>query len=128
MMQTLADDAAWVARYQAATERLKTKEAAAKAGASAQENAGVGDATREPEPVEAAPGGARLDVPSVGGPEPRSTTRTQATIEAVEAEASIHDAGRADVEESREVVEASLDAGKEAEQPEPQSTREESQL
>jgi hypothetical protein len=82
MMRTRADYAAWVARYQAATERLKTKEATAKAVASAQEVAGVSDATREPEPVEAAPGGARLDVPSVGGPEPGSTTRTRATIEA----------------------------------------------
>jgi hypothetical protein len=50
MMQTPADDAAWVAKYQAATERLKTKEAAANAGASAQEVARVGDAAREPEP------------------------------------------------------------------------------
>jgi hypothetical protein len=99
-------------RYQATTERLKTKEAAAKAGASTQEIAGVGDATREPEPVEEALGGARLDMPSFGGLKPRSTVRTQATVEAIEAEASVHDAGRADVEESREVVEASLDAGK----------------
>jgi hypothetical protein len=76
MMRTPADDAAWVARYQATMERLKTKEATAKAGASAQEIAGVSDATREPEPVEAAPGGARPDVPGVGGPEPRSTART----------------------------------------------------
>jgi hypothetical protein len=67
MMRMPADDAAWVAKYQAATERLKTKEAAAKAGASAQEVAGVGDAAREPEPVEAAPSSARLDVPGVGG-------------------------------------------------------------
>jgi hypothetical protein len=36
MMRTLADDAAWVVRYQAATEWLKMKEAAAKAGASAR--------------------------------------------------------------------------------------------
>jgi hypothetical protein len=57
-------------------ERLKTKEATAKAGASAQEVAGVGDATWELEPVEAAPGGARLDVPGVGGPDPRSIART----------------------------------------------------
>jgi hypothetical protein len=35
MMRTPADDAVWVTRYQVATERLKTKEAAAKAGASA---------------------------------------------------------------------------------------------
>jgi hypothetical protein len=44
MMRTPADDAAWVTKYQAATERLKTKEATAKAGASAQEVTKVGDA------------------------------------------------------------------------------------
>jgi hypothetical protein len=76
MMRTPVDDVAWVTRYQAAMERLKTKEAAAKAGASAQEVAELGDATREPEPVEAARGGARLDVPDVGGPESGSTART----------------------------------------------------
>jgi hypothetical protein len=51
--------------------------------------------------------------------------RTQATVEAVEAEMSVHDVGRADVEESREVVEALPDAGKEAEQLELQPAREE---
>jgi hypothetical protein len=35
MMRTVADDAAWVAKCQAATERLRLREAAAKAGASA---------------------------------------------------------------------------------------------
>jgi hypothetical protein len=125
MMRTPTDDAAWVARYQAATERLKTKEAVAKAGASAQEVAGLGDATWEPEPIEATPGGARLDVPGVGGLEPRSIVMTQATVEAVEAKTFIRDAGRADVEESREVVDASPDAGKEAEQPESQPVWEE---
>jgi hypothetical protein len=35
MMRTPADDDAWVVRYQAVTERLRTREAAAKAGASA---------------------------------------------------------------------------------------------
>jgi hypothetical protein len=30
MMRTPGDDAAWVTRYQAATERLRTREAAAK--------------------------------------------------------------------------------------------------
>jgi hypothetical protein len=42
------------------------------------------------------------------------------TIEAIEAETSIRDVGRADVEESREVVEAPPDAGKEVAQPESQ--------
>jgi hypothetical protein len=47
------------------------------------------------------------------------------TVEAGEAKTFVHDAGRADVEESREVVEAPPDAGKEAEQPELQPEREE---
>jgi hypothetical protein len=50
---------------------------------------------------------------------------TQATVEATEAAISIHDAGRADVEESREVAEALLDAGKEAAQLESQPAWEE---
>jgi hypothetical protein len=101
------------------------KEAAAKAGASAQEVARVGDTTREPEPIEVGLGSARLDVLGVGGPEPRSNARTQATVEAVEAKTSVRDVGRADVEESREVVEAPLDTRKVVEQPEPQPAREE---
>jgi hypothetical protein len=36
---------------------------------------------------------------------------TQATVEAAEAETSIHDTGRADVEKEKEVVEAPLEAG-----------------
>jgi hypothetical protein len=114
MMQTPADDAAWVARYQAATERLRTREAATKAGVSAQEVTDPGDATWEPEPVEAVPGGARLEVLNISRSEPGSTVTTHATIEAAEAETSIRDAGRADVEKSREVVEAPPEAGKEA--------------
>jgi hypothetical protein len=62
---------------------------------------------------------------SVGGSEPGSTTTTQAIIEAAEAETSVHDAGWADVEKSREVVEAPLEAGKEAVQPESQPVQEE---
>jgi hypothetical protein len=93
MMRTPADDVAWVTRYQVATERLRTKEAATKAGASAQEVAGFGDATWEPEPIEAAPGGARLEVPGIGGSEPGSTVTTQAIVEAIEAETAVHDAG-----------------------------------
>jgi hypothetical protein len=51
MMRMPTDDVAWVTRYQAATERLRTKEAAAKVGAGAQEVAGPGDTMRELEPV-----------------------------------------------------------------------------
>jgi hypothetical protein len=98
MMRMPVDDATWVAKYQAAMERLKTKEASAKAGASAQEVARVGDAAQEPEPVETALGYARLDVPGIGGPEPGSTTRTLETVEAGKAETSVRDARRADVE------------------------------
>jgi hypothetical protein len=118
MMRTPADDAAWVAKYQATMERLKTKEAATKAGASTQEVARVGDAAREPEPVEAALGYANLDMPGIGGLEPGSTTRTLETIKAGKAETSIRDARRMDVEKIKEVVEALPDAGKEEEQPE----------
>jgi hypothetical protein len=57
-------------------ERLRTKEATAKAGASVQEVVGLGDAPRELEPIEATPDGARLDVPGVGGSEPGSTKTT----------------------------------------------------
>jgi hypothetical protein len=76
MMRMPADDATWVARCQAATERLRMREAAAKAGASTQEVAGPGDAARGPEPVEVVPGGARLEVPGAGGSEPGSIATT----------------------------------------------------
>jgi hypothetical protein len=95
-------------------ERLRMREAAAKARVSAQEVASHGDATWEPEPVEAVPGGDRLEVLGVGGSEPGSTAMTQATVKATEAERSVRNAGRADVKESREVVEALPEAGKEA--------------
>jgi hypothetical protein len=51
--------------------------------------------------------------------------RTLATVEAGKAKTSVHDAGRTDVEKTKEVVEAPPDAGKEAEQPELQPEREE---
>jgi hypothetical protein len=114
MMWMPADDAAWVTRYQAATERLRTREAAAKAGASVQEVAGPGDAARELEPVEVVSSGARLKVPDAGGSEPGSIVTTQATIEATKAETSVCDVGRGDVKKSREVVEAPPEAGQEA--------------
>jgi hypothetical protein len=64
------------------------------------------------------PSGAGLEVPGTGGSEPGSTARTQATVEAAEAETSVRDAGRADVEKEKEVVEAPLEARQEAVQPE----------
>jgi hypothetical protein len=115
MMQTSAEDVAWVTRYKAATERLKVKEAAAKAGASAQECAGVGDAAQEPEQVETALGATRPDELGSGGPEPGSTIGTPETIEASKAETSTHDAGQVDVKKTIEVVETPQDAGKEEE-------------
>jgi hypothetical protein len=42
MMRTPANDVSWVAKCQAATERLKVKEATAKVGANAQEGVGAG--------------------------------------------------------------------------------------
>jgi hypothetical protein len=53
------------------------------------------------------------------------TTRILATIEAGKAKTSVRDAGRADVEKTKEVVEAPPDAGKEVEQPELHPEREE---
>jgi hypothetical protein len=127
MMRTLADDVAWVAKCQATMERLKVKEVAAKAGASAQEVTRVGDAAWEPELVEAALGGTRLDGSSIGGPEPGSTARTLETVEVGKAETSVRDARQADVEKIKEVVEALPDAGKE-EEPRPQPQQDERSL
>jgi hypothetical protein len=58
------------------TERLRMREATAKAGTSAQEVTGPGDAAWEPEPVEVITGGGRLEVPDAGGSEPGSTVTT----------------------------------------------------
>jgi hypothetical protein len=122
MRRTPADDAAWVARYQATTEQLRTREDVAKARASAQEVTGPGDAAREPEPVESVLGGARLKVPGAGRSKPGSTAMTQATVEAAKTETSVRDAGRAEVEKSREVVEAPPEAVQEVVQLESQPT------
>jgi hypothetical protein len=76
MMQTTADDAAWIAKYQPIVERLRLREAAAKAGASAQEVAGSGVVVQESGPAEALPGVAGLEVPGASGLEPGSTVTT----------------------------------------------------
>jgi hypothetical protein len=89
MMRTAADDAAWVAKYQAVAERLRLREAAAQTGASAQEVIGSDPAARGSGPAEAVPGDAGLEVPGAGGSEPRSTATTQATVEAAEAGTSV---------------------------------------
>jgi hypothetical protein len=127
MMRTLTDDAAWVTKCQATVERLKAKEVATKAGASAQEGTRVGDAAWGPEQVEAALGSTRLDGSRSGGPEPWSTTRTSETVEAGKAKTSIHDARQTDVKKTKEVVEAPKVVGKEEEQPELQTEWEEPQ-
>jgi hypothetical protein len=53
--------------------------------------------------------------------------RTLETVEASKASTSAHDAGQADVEKTRNVVEAPQDVGKEEEVPELQTKREEPQ-
>jgi hypothetical protein len=73
------------------------------------------------------PGDVGLEVLGAGRSEAGSIATTQATIEAVDAETSIHDAGRADVEKAKEVVEALPKAGQEAVQPESQPVRGEPQ-
>jgi hypothetical protein len=109
------------------TERLRLREATAKAGASAQEVVGPGDAAQGLEPAEAVPGDARLEVPGAGELELGSIAMTQVTIEAAEAKTSVRDAGRADVEKLMEVAEAPPEAGQEAAQPESQPALEEPQ-
>jgi hypothetical protein len=99
-------------------ERLRLREAAAQAGASTQEVTGSDPTTRGSGPVEAVPGDTVLEVPGTGVSEPGSTAMTRATVEAAEAATSVRDAGRADVERVKEVVEAPLEAGQEAAQPE----------
>jgi hypothetical protein len=69
-------------------------------------------------PAEAVLGDAGLKVPGTGGSEPGSTATTQATVEAAEANTSVRNAGWADAEKLKEVVEAPLEAGQEAMQPE----------
>jgi hypothetical protein len=71
------------------------------------------------------PGDTGLKVPGAGGLELGSTATTQATVEAAEVGASVRDMGRADVEKSKEVVEALPGAGQEVAQPKSQLAREE---
>jgi hypothetical protein len=113
-----ADTVAWVAKYQAAVERLRLQEAAAQTGAIAQEVSGSDPATRGSGPAEAVSGDAGLEVPGAGGSEPGSTVTTQATVEATEARTSVRDVGRVDAEKLKEVVEALPEAGQEAAQQE----------
>jgi hypothetical protein len=127
MMWMPADNVAWVARCQAVMERLKAKEVIVKAGASAQEGAGIRDAAQEPERVKTALGAARLDEPRSGLPELGSTKGTPEAIEAGKAETSTRDVGQEGVKEMKEVVETPQDAGKEEEQLEVQMEREEPQ-
>jgi hypothetical protein len=125
IMRTAADDAAWVAKYQAAAERLKLREAATQMGASAQEVTGSGSVVRGSGPAEAVPGDVGLEVPGTGGSEPGSTTMTQATVEA-EGDTFVRDTGRVDAEKSKEVVEVPPEAGQEvaqSEEPQPQQDR-----
>jgi hypothetical protein len=66
MMWTAADDVAWVAKCQAAMERLRS-----------------GVTARGSGPAEAVPGDAGLEVPGAGGSEPGSIATTQAIVEAL---------------------------------------------
>jgi hypothetical protein len=72
-------------------------------------------------------GATRLDGSRSGRQEPGSTKGTPEAVKAGRAKTSAHDAGWADVKETKEVVETSQDAGKEEEQPELQTEQEEPQ-
>jgi hypothetical protein len=103
MMRTPADDAAWVAKCQAATERLKAKEATAKVVTSAQKGVGARDMA-QPKLVEAALGATRLDRPGGDGQELGSTTMALRAVEADKEATSARKAERADVKKTEEVV------------------------
>jgi ubiquitin len=100
-MQTPADDAAWLARYRATTEQLKSTGSSVQAGGSVEEAVGAEEAARQPELVEAAPNATGLGRSRGDGHEPGLTVRTLETVEATEAATSAHDAGQADVEGTR---------------------------
>jgi hypothetical protein len=63
-------------KCQAATERLKLREAAVQMGVSAQEVTGSGSVARGSGLAEVVPGDARLEVPGTSGLEPGSTVTT----------------------------------------------------
>jgi hypothetical protein len=67
-----------------------------------------------------ASGAIRLDGSRSGGQEPGSTKGTPEAIEDSKAETSAHDAGQADVKETKEVVEGPQDAGKEEDEERPE--------
>jgi hypothetical protein len=97
----LADDVAWIARYQAVTERLKAKEFTAQACASTEVDIGARDAAQRSELVEAAPDAIGHGRFEGDGHEPGLTMRTLETVEAAEAATSTRDARQAVVEETR---------------------------
>jgi hypothetical protein len=84
-MWTPADDATWLARYRAATERLKLEGSSVPTGGSAEEAVGVGEAARRSELVEAAPDTTGSGQSGGDSLEPGSVLRTKGTVEAVEA-------------------------------------------
>jgi hypothetical protein len=104
-MRTPADDAAWITRYRAVTERLKLMGSSIQAGASVEEDIGTEEAARRPELVEAAPGASRLGRFGGDGHEQGSTVGTLEAIEAEEATTSARDVGQADVVETRNMGE-----------------------
>jgi hypothetical protein len=79
MMPTPADDAAWIARYQAVTERLKAKESTVRADTSVEEDVRARDTAQRSELVKVVPGVIGLS--------------QSETVEATEAATSAHDAG-----------------------------------
>jgi hypothetical protein len=123
-MRTSTDDAAWIARYQAAMERLKSTGSSIQGDASVEEAVGAGEATRRPELVEAAPSASELGRFGGNGREQGLTVGTLEAIEAIEAATSARDARQADVVETRNVEETPRDAGQEEELSEPQEERE----
>jgi hypothetical protein len=114
-MRTPAYDAAWIARYRAATERLKSTGSSVQAGGSVEGAVRAGEVARWPKLVEAAPGASRLGQSGGNGRELGPATRIPEAVEAREVATSARDVGQADVVETRNVEETPQDAGQEKE-------------
>jgi hypothetical protein len=114
-MRTPADDAAWLARYRATTERLKSTGSSVQAGGSVGEAVGAWEAARWPKLVEATLGASGLGQSRGDSHEAGPATRISEAVEAREVATSARDTGQVDVVEIRNMEETPQDMGQEEE-------------
>jgi hypothetical protein len=98
-----------------ATERLKSMGSFVQVSESVKGAVGAEEAARRPELVKAAPDATGLGQSGGDDSELGSTVRTLETVEAIEAATAAHNAGKANVGETRNAGKAPQDAGKEGE-------------